>query len=83
MLRRAAWGYFVRRYKTQETQDGLTGDGGTFTMLPFWLIGALLFSGQAKKALDLFQDFLKHANHLGLYSEMMDPDTGEFLGNFP
>ena len=63
--------------------DGLTGDGGTFTLLPFWLIGALLFSGQAKKALDLFQDFLKHANHLGLYSEMMDPDTGEFLGNFP
>ena len=80
LLIRAAWRCFVRRYKTQ---DGLTVDGGTFTMLPFWLIGALLFSAQSKKALDLFQDFLKHANHPGLYFEMMDPATGEFLGNFP
>ena len=53
------------------------------TLLTFWLIGALRFSGQKRKALDLFQEFLKHANHLGLYSEMMDPGTGEFLGNFP
>lgn len=78
-----AQGYFVRRYKTEETQDGLDGDEGTFTMLTFWLIGALLFSGQVRKALDLFQEFLNHANHLGLFSEMMDPATGEFLGNFP
>ena len=76
-------GYFIRRYNTQETQDGLTGDEGAFIMLTFWLIGALLFSGQARKALELFQDFLKQANHLGLFSEMMDPGTGEFLGNFP
>jgi GH15 family glucan-1,4-alpha-glucosidase len=78
-----AQGHYVRRYKTEETPDGLTGDEGAFTMLTFWLIGALLFSGQVRKALGLFQDILKHANHLGLYSEMMDPGTGEFLGNFP
>ena len=78
-----AEGYFVRRYKTQETPDGLEGDEGAFTILTFWLIGALLFSGQTRKALDLFQEFLKRANHLGLFSEMMDPATGEFLGNFP
>ena len=52
-------------------------------MLTFWLIGALLFSGQERKALEMFQGFLKQANHLGLFSEMMDPKTGEFLGNFP
>ena len=52
-------------------------------MLTFWLIGALSSSGQVRKALELFQDFLKQANHLGLFSEMMDPSTGEFLGNFP
>lgn len=78
-----AQGCFVRRYKTEETQDGLTGDEGAFTMLTFWLIGALLFSGQVRKALELFQDFLKRANHLGLFSEMMNPATGDFLGNFP
>ncbi|MFH1560061.1 MAG: glycoside hydrolase family 15 protein [Chloroflexota bacterium] len=78
-----AQGHFVRRYNTQEVQDGLTGGEGTFTMLTFWLIGNLLFSGQVRKAFDLFQEFLELANHLGLFSEMMDPSTGEFLGNFP
>ena len=78
-----AQGIYVKRYNTWETPDGLKGDEGAFTMLSFWLIGALIFIGQTRKALELFEELLAKTNHLGLFSEMMDPDTGEFLGNFP
>ena len=76
-------GPFVQRYIVEETPDGLSGCEGAFTMLTFWLIGALISCGQVRKAHDLFEQMLGHANHLGLFSEMIDPRTGEALGNFP
>jgi GH15 family glucan-1,4-alpha-glucosidase len=82
-IKELSQGFYVRRYNTWETPDGLKGGEGAFTMLSFWLIGALIFIGQTRDALELFQELLAKTNHLGLFSEMMDPDTGEFLGNFP
>ncbi len=36
-----------------------------------------------KEARELFEQLLGFGNHLGLFSEMVDPQTGEALGNFP
>src|SRR5947199_10841104 len=39
--------------------------------------------GRTRKALSIFKDLLRYANHVGLYSEEINPDTLEFMGNFP
>jgi GH15 family glucan-1,4-alpha-glucosidase len=39
--------------------------------------------GEVEEARRLFQELLGYANHLGLFSEMVDPRTGAALGNFP
>ena len=58
-------------------------DEGTFTLLSFWLIGNLIATGQIEKAEERFKQIKEHANHVGLFSKMIDPRTGGFLGNFP
>ncbi len=82
--RELADGAFARRYLPCETDDGLGSQPeGAFTLLSFWLIGNLLFTGQLDKAEDFFERVMSRANHLGLFAEMIDPATGGFLGNFP
>ena len=82
--RELADGPFVIRYLPSETDDGLDGqEEGAFTLLSFWLIGNLIYTGQVDRAEEYFEKMLASTNHLGLFSEMIDPRTGEFLGNFP
>ena len=84
IVRELSDGPLVRRYLPDETDDGLGGEGeGAFTILSFWLIGNLIFSGQLEKAKDYFDQVLGYANHLGLFAEMIHPPTKELLGNFP
>ena len=78
-----ASGPFVRRYRTDETDDGLAGDEGAFYMLSFWLVGALLAIGETDEALARFEEVVSTANHLGLFAEMIDPSSRTALGNFP
>ena len=82
--RELADGPFVWRYLPSETDDGLDAqEEGAFTLLSFWLIGNLLYTGQTERAAEYFEQIMSHANHLGLFSEMIDPRTGALLGNFP
>ena len=76
-------GAFVHRYRTAETDDGLTGDEGAFTLCSFWLVRVLSRQGKSDEAKSLFNELLTYSNELGLYSEMVDPATGDALGNFP
>ena len=52
-------------------------------MCSLWLAGYLTFVGELDEATQLFERVLACGNHLGLFSEMVDPATGEALGNFP
>jgi GH15 family glucan-1,4-alpha-glucosidase len=70
----------VYRYRND---DGLPGEEGVFSICTFWLAQTLAMCGQTERAERIFKRMLKHANHLGLYSEELNPETGEFLGNFP
>jgi len=70
----------VYRYRHH---DGLEGGEGAFSICTFWLAQALAMIGERDRADRVFRRMLRHANHVGLYSEEIDPLSGRFLGNFP
>ena len=74
---------FVLRYRTDETDDGLSGKEGTFLICSFWLVSALAIIGEDQQARDLMERLLRIASPLGLLAEEFDVDTGRHLGNFP
>ena len=74
---------FVLRYKTDETDDGLSGKEGSFLICSFWLVSALAVVGDPQRARDLMERLLSVASPLGLYAEEFDTSTGRHLGNFP
>ncbi|MBI2862773.1 MAG: glycoside hydrolase family 15 protein, partial [Chloroflexi bacterium] len=76
-------GPFLHRYRTAETDDGLVGPEGAFTLCSFWLVRVLAQMGRAEEAQHLFEQLLMLASPLGLYAEMADPKTKEALGNYP
>jgi alpha,alpha-trehalase len=74
---------FVLRYRTDETDDGLSGKEGTFLICSFWLVSAFAIIGELQRARDLMERLLRIASPLGLYAEEYDPETGRHPGNFP
>jgi GH15 family glucan-1,4-alpha-glucosidase len=74
---------FVLRYRTEETDDGLSGKEGTFLICSFWLVSALAIVGEAHRARDLMERLLRIASPLGLYAEEYETSSARHLGNFP
>ncbi|MEU4598561.1 glycoside hydrolase family 15 protein [Nocardia sp. GTS18] len=73
----------VLRYDTDTTDDGLSGEEGTFTICSFWLVSALVEIGELERATHLCERLLGLASPLRLYAEEIDPRTGRHLGNYP
>ena len=70
-------------YRYRNVDDGLIGKEGTFTICTFWLADDLIALGEIGRARALFEKLRDSANDLGLFSEEIDGETGEMLGNFP
>ena len=73
----------VLRYRVEQTDDGLRGEEGTFTICSFWLVSALAEIGELDRARDLCERLLSLASPLGLYAEEIESRSGRHLGNFP
>jgi GH15 family glucan-1,4-alpha-glucosidase len=73
----------VLRYRVDETDDGLAGEEGTFTICSFWLVSALVEIGEIARGRELCEKLLAYSSPLGLYAEEIDPRTGRHLGNYP
>jgi alpha,alpha-trehalase len=74
---------FVLRYRTDETDDGMSGKEGTFLICSFWLVSALAIVGEMEKATGLMERLLRVASPLGLYAEEFEVERSRHLGNFP
>jgi GH15 family glucan-1,4-alpha-glucosidase len=70
----------VYRYRTP---DDFGVPKTTFTVCAFWMADALWGAGRKAEARELFSSVIHQANHVGLLSEDMDPESGELWGNFP
>ena len=74
---------FVLRYRVEQTDDGLSGEEGTFLICSFWMVAALSEIGERERARTLCERLLSVASPLGLYAEELDAHSGRHLGNFP
>jgi GH15 family glucan-1,4-alpha-glucosidase len=73
-------GDLVYRYRHA---DDFGVPSNTFTMCSFWYVNALAAVGRTVEARELFERLLQRRSALGLFSEDIDPKTGEQWGNFP
>ena len=74
---------FVYRYHVDDADDGLSGSEGTFSICSFWLVDNLAMQGRVGEARSLFERLLSYAGRLGLFSEEIEAQGKDALGNYP
>ncbi len=73
----------ILRYITDETDDGLHGEEGTFLICSFWMVAALSEIGEKSAAKKLCERLLAASGDLDLYAEELEASSNRHLGNFP
>lgn len=73
----------ILRYITDETDDGLHGEEGTFLICSFWMVSALSEIGETTAARKLCERLLAASGDLDLYAEELEASSNRHLGNFP
>jgi GH15 family glucan-1,4-alpha-glucosidase len=63
--------------------SGVDAEEGTFVACAFWLAGALACVGRVDEAVGLMDQLVVQSNDVGLFTEMISADDGQFLGNMP
>lgn len=64
-------------------QSDLRDREGCFLACTFWVAEARALLGQVDRAEAMFEAAIEALDQEGVYPEMIDPDTGEWLGNLP
>lgn len=63
--------------------SGMQDEEGTFVACAFWGVAALAHVGRVEEARAWMDELLERANDVGIWSEMIDAASDEFLGNLP
>ncbi len=63
--------------------DDFGSPDNAFTICSFWYVNALAAVGRVDEGREIFERLLQRRNGLGMFSEDIDPASGEHWGNYP
>lgn len=74
---------FVLRYRTDASNDGLSGEEGVFLACSLWLASAYRMMGREDDGRRMFERVASLRNDVGLLAEEYLPREKQQIGNFP